>query len=108
MRPSPLQQIFYSKPDNSNMATKALDAQNSPVPDWVLAVVGLGVVAWLLYTLPILDILSVFFTFFVIPVLFIGCLCLGSIGTFNSISKGWNGGMDQIRARVAQKVAKAS
>ena len=90
------------------MATKALDAQNSPVPDWVLAVVGLGVVAWLLYTLPILDILSVFFTFFVIPVLFIGCLCLGSIGTFNSISKGWNGGMDQIRARVAQKVAKAS
>lgn len=90
------------------MATKKMEAAPTPLPDWVLAVVGLGVVAWLLYTLPILDILSVFFTFFVIPVLFISCLCIGSLGTFKAISNGWNGGLDQIRNRVAQKMAVAS
>ena len=91
------------------MAGKAnTPAPTTPVPDWMLAIVGLGVVAWLLYTLPILDIMSVFFTFFVIPVLFVGCLCMGSMGTFNAISKSWNGGMETIRERVAQKVAKAS
>jgi hypothetical protein len=86
----------------------AANAKDEPVPSWVMAIIGMGVVAWLLYTLPILDIMSVFFTFFVIPVLFISCLVMGSMGTFNSISKGWNDGIDQVRTRVAQKVAKAS
>mgnify|MGYP001443142009 FL=1 len=90
------------------MAAKSTGTPAHPVPDYILAIVGMGVVAWLLYTLPILDILSVFFTFFVIPVLFIGCLAMGSMGTFNSISRGWNSGMEQVKERVAQKVAKAS
>tara|TARA_B100000427_G_C15045874_1_gene393300 strand:+ start:151 stop:423 length:273 start_codon:yes stop_codon:yes gene_type:complete len=90
------------------MATKQKQPDAAPLPDWVLSVIGLGVVAWLLYTLPILDILSVFFTFFVIPVLFIACLAIGSMGTYNSIARGWNGGLDQIRNRVAQKMAVAS
>jgi len=87
------------------MATSKSEPAATPVPDWMLGIVGLGAVAWLLYTLPILDILSVFFSFVVIPVIFLLCVVMGSMGTFNAISKSWNGGMDQIKDRVAKKMA---
>ena len=80
----------------------------NPVPDWVLALVGISVVAWFLYAFPILDILNLFFTLFVVPVIFLMCVCMGSIGTYKLISKNWNSTITAVQARVAEKVAKAA
>ena len=80
----------------------------NPVPDWVLALVGISVVAWFLYTFPVMEILNLFFTLFIVPVIFITCLCMGSIGGYKVISKNWNSTMVAVQTRVAEKVAKAA
>lgn len=78
---------------------------DNPVPDWVMALVGLSIVAWMLYTFKIMEILSLFFTLVVVPVLFLASLAMGGTGLYSAVSRNWNAGMDAIQERAAEKAA---
>lgn len=76
------------------------------MPSWAALMMGVLGVGLMAYLLPILDIMNVFFTFFVLPILFIGLCILGMRGAYTSFSGSWNNGLDGIRTAVAAEVAK--
>lgn len=88
----------------ANSSTKI----ENPVPDWVMALIGISIVAWFMYTFNVMEILSIFFTLVVVPILFIVSLAMGGMGLYSVISKNWNAGVEAIQTRVASKVAKAA
>ena len=89
----------------ANANAKKETTMENPVPDWVMALVGLSIVAWMLYTFKIMEILSLFFTLVVVPVLFLASLAMGGTGLYSAVSRNWNAGIEAIRERAAEKSA---
>ena len=91
------------------MATKNKQAQEElpTAPDWILAIVGISIVAWFLYSFPVMEILSLFFTLVVVPVVFLLSICMGGMGLYSVVTRSWNGSIDSIKTRVAEKMQAA-
>ena len=91
------------------MATKNKQAQEAlpTAPDWILAIVGISIVAWFLYSFPVMEILSLFFTLVVVPVVFLLSICMGGMGLYSVVTRSWNGSIDSIKTRVAEKMQAA-
>jgi energy-converting hydrogenase Eha subunit G len=81
---------------------------SNPIPDWVMALIGISIVAWFLYTFNIMEILSLFFTLFVVPVVFIASLVMGGTGLYSAVSRNWNRAVFEIQSRVADKMENAA
>ncbi len=81
--------------------------EESQIPDWVMALVGISLAAWLINTFKIMEIMNIFFMVFVVPCLLIMSISMGGMGMYNVVSRNWNNGVNQVREKVAEKMAKA-
>ena len=82
--------------------------EEGKAPDWVLALVGITIVAVIVYNFKVMELLSIFMTFVVLPAVLILSAVVGSMGTYRMFSRNWNATVEAVSAKVQEKVAKAA
>lgn len=76
-------------------------------PLWKVAI-GLAIVGIVSYKLPMIEIFSVFFTFFLIPIGILAALGLISDGAIGLLNGHWNGFVEAVQERAESMAHTAS